>query len=73
MYVLSGCERKRRGCLFSQLRSRARCFFYADKKGKYMQECMVCLKVRNNSPVIKDPVCSTKLLPGHAVAGKENG
>ena len=31
MYVLSGCDRKRRGCLFSQLRSRAKCSFYASK------------------------------------------
>ena len=31
MHVLTGCERKKRGCLFSQLRSRAKYFFYASK------------------------------------------
>ena len=31
MQVPSGCERKRRRCLFSQLRSQAKCHFYASE------------------------------------------
>ena len=51
MHVLSGCEMKRRECLFSQLGSRAKCFFYASEdreKGQIHASMYGMLKGENN-------------------------